>query len=334
MNLPACSDPLPPGRWALALHGGAGTIARAGEAAEAPYHQGLRAALAAGEAVLAQGGSALQAVVATVVALEDCPLFNAGHGAVFTSAETHELDAGLMDGPTRAAGALAGVRTLRNPILGALELLRDGRCVLMQGAEAEAWCAARGVAVVDPAYFSTAARRAQLHAARARDAEAMLLDHNAAAQLAPAVNPALKMGTVGAVARDRHGHLAAATSTGGMTNKRPGRVGDTPLVGAGVWAADGHCAVSTTGTGEHFIRGCVAHDVHARMAYSAQALAAAAQAAVHDTLAPLGGSGGLVAVDAEGRIAMPYNSAGMYRAWVREGETAHSAVFEPATPIA
>lgn len=311
--------PLPPGRWALALHGGAGTIARSSAEAEAPYHAGLRAALAAGEAVLAQGGSALDAVVATVVALEDCPLFNAGHGAVFTADETHELDAGLMDGATRAAGALAGVRSLRNPILGALELMRDGRCVLMGGAQAEAWCAARGVVQVDPSYFSTAARRAQLHAVRARDAEAMLLDHHAAA---------LKMGTVGAVARDRHGHLAAATSTGGMTNKRAGRIGDTPLVGAGVWAADGHCAVSTTGTGEHFIRGCVAHDVHARMAYGAQGLVDAAQAAIRDALAPLGGSGGLVAVDADGRIAMPYNSTGMYRAWAREGEAAHSAVFE------
>jgi beta-aspartyl-peptidase (threonine type) len=320
--MPTIDTPLPHGRYALALHGGAGTIARSTPEAEAPYHRGLRAALAAGEAVLARGGSALEAVVAAVVALEDCPLFNAGHGAVFTADETHELDAGVVDGASRAAGALAGVTTLRNPILGALEVLRDGRCVLMGGARADAWCAARGVATVAPGYFSTAHRRAQLHAVRARDREATVLDHTGAASAAS------KMGTVGCVALDRHGHLAAATSTGGMTNKRPGRIGDTPIVGAGVFADDGSCAVSTTGTGEHFVRGCVAHDVHARMVYAGAALPEAAARAIAESLAPLGGSGGLVAVDRQGRVALPFNSAGMYRAWVREGEAAASAVFE------
>jgi beta-aspartyl-peptidase (threonine type) len=313
--------PLPPGRFALALHGGAGTITRSTPQAEAPYHEGLRAALAAGEAVLAQGGDALQAVVAAVVVLEDCAWFNAGHGAVFTNEETHELDAGLMDGRTRAAGALAGVTSLKNPILGALEVLRDGRCVLLGGAAADAWCAARRVATVAQAYYSTPQRREQLHAVRARSPQAAVLDHTGAAS---------KMGTVGAVALDRHGHIAAATSTGGMTNKRAGRIGDTPLVGAGVFANDTSCAVSTTGTGEHFIRGCIAHDVHARMAYAGLPLAEAARMAIADSLAPLGGSGGLVAIDRQGRIAMPYNSAGMYRAWLREGESARSAVFDAA----
>jgi beta-aspartyl-peptidase (threonine type) len=314
-------NPLPrlPGGYALALHGGAGTIARSAREAEAPYHDGLRAALAAGEAVLAQGGEALEAVVATVVALEDCAWFNAGHGAVFTSDQTHELDAGLMDGSTRAAGALAGVTALKNPILGALEVLRDGRCVLMGGVAADAWCAARGLNAVPQAYFSTPHRREQLHAVQARSPQAAVLDHTGAAG---------KMGTVGAVALDRHGHIAAATSTGGMTNKRVGRIGDTPLVGAGVYANDASCAVSTTGTGEHFIRGCIAHDVHARMVYAGLSLAEAARLAIADSLAPLGGSGGLVAIDRQGRIAMPYNSAGMYRAWLREGEGARSAVFE------
>ncbi|MCE2915768.1 MAG: isoaspartyl peptidase/L-asparaginase [Rubrivivax sp.] len=319
--MPSHDTPLPPGRHALALHGGAGTIARSSAEAEAPYHAALRAALAAGDAVLSSGGTALQAVVAAVVALEDCPLFNAGHGAVFTADETHELDAGVMDGRTLAAGALAGVTTLRNPILGALEVLRDGHCVLMGGAAAERWCAARGVASVEPGYFSTAQRRAQLHAARARDRDRAVLDHTGAST---------KMGTVGAVALDRHGHIAAATSTGGMTNKRPGRIGDTPLVGAGVYAHDAGCAVSTTGTGEHFIRGCVAHDVHARMVYAGLPLADAAHRAITESLAPLGGSGGLVAIDRQGRIAMPYNSDGMYRAWLREGESARSAVFDDA----
>lgn len=322
--MPTIDTPLPHGRYALALHGGAGTIARSTPEAEAPYHLGLRAALAAGEAVLARGGSALEAVVAAVVALEDCPLFNAGHGAVFTADETHELDAGVMDGSNRAAGALAGVTTLCNPVLGALEVLRDGRCVLMAGAAAERWCAARGVATVEPGHFATAHRRAQLHAVRARDRDAVVLDHSAASA---------KMGTVGAVALDRHGHLAAATSTGGTTNKRPGRVGDTPIVGAGVFADDRTCAVSTTGTGEHFIRGCVAHDVHARMAYGGASMPEAAARAVSESLAPLGGSGGLVVVDRQGRIALPFNSTGMYRAWAREGEGAASAVFEAALEI-
>lgn len=318
------SSPLAPGRYSLALHGGAGTISRGSADAEAPYHAALRAALAAGERVLAAGQSALEAVVATVVALEDCPLFNAGHGAVFTADESHELDAGVMDGHQRAAGALAGVTRLRNPILGALEVMRDGRCVLMGGAAADRWCAARGLAIVDADYFSTPHRREQLRVTKALRREAMLLDHSAEALQA---DRAARMGTVGAVALDRQGHLAAATSTGGMTNKRSGRIGDTPLVGAGVLADDRSCAISTTGTGEHFVRAGVAHDVHARMVYAGLALPDAAARAIHESLAALGGIGGLVGADRHGRLAMPFNSTGMYRAWVREGEAAGSAVF-------
>lgn len=315
-----------PTRYAIALHGGAGTMARGDPTTLEPYHAALRTALDAGIAVLATGGTALDAVVATVVALEEAPLFNAGRGAVFTAAEAHELDAGVMCGATLAAGAVAGVRRLRNPVLAARALAAEGRVVLMGGDAADRWGEAQGLVVVDPAWFSTPQRRAQLRAVRARDAEAALLDHDGAAR--PEVVGEDKMGTVGAVALDHHGHLAAATSTGGMTNKRPGRIGDTPIVGAGVYANDASCAVSTTGTGEHFIRGCIAHDVHARIAYGGAGLGAAARAAIDESLAPIGGRGGLVAVDRQGRIVLPFNSAGMYRAWAREGEAPVSAVFD------
>jgi beta-aspartyl-peptidase (threonine type) len=309
--------------YSLALHGGAGTIASDSKIAGEPYHQALLEALARGRAVLASGGGALDAVVETVVALEDCPRFNAGHGAVFCSDETHELDASVMEGNHRAAGAVTGVRTIRNPVRAALEVMRDGRCVLLGADGAQRLAARRGLELVEPDYFSTPARRTQLHAVRAREDGRAILDHDAA----EIPTDAHRFGTVGAVARDRHGRLAAATSTGGMTNKLPGRIGDTPIVGAGIFADDATCAVSCTGTGEHFVRGCIAHDVHARILYLGQDVEAASRGAIEETLAPLGGLGGLVAIDRAGRIAMPFNSRGMYRAWVREGQAARSAIF-------
>lgn len=309
--------------YVLAVHGGAGTMASADAALEATYHAGLDAALAAGQAVLAADGSALDAVIASVVALEDCSVFNAGHGAVFNADEEHELDAGVMDGSTRAAGAVAGMRTLRNPINGAAAVLREGRCVLL-GVHGEAALARRhGLVQVAPAYFSTPHRLAQLRAVQARGGVGAVLDHDVASQ----AQGDARFGTVGAVARDRRGHLAAATSTGGLTNKQPGRIGDTPVVGAGVYANDTSCAVSATGTGEHFLRACLAHDVHARVAHCGVDVAFAAQQALQESVGKLGGLGGLIAVGADGRIAMPYNSAGMYRGWVRENEAACTAIF-------
>jgi beta-aspartyl-peptidase (threonine type) len=309
-----------PHRYVLAIHGGAGTVAPGSAASHEPYHEGLRLALAAGEAVVNSGGAALDAVVAAVVALEEWPLFNAGHGAVFTAEETHELDAGVMDGATLAAGAVAGVRTVRRPVLAALEVLRDGRCVLMGGDAADRFAAARGLEIVEPAHFSTEHRRAQLRAVRARGEADARLDHDAAALAA-------RTGTVGAVALDRHGHLAAATSTGGMTNKLAGRIGDSPIVGAGVYANDASCAVSATGTGEHFVRACIAHDVHARMAYGGLALDSAAREAIGSSLVRVGGRGGIVCVGRDGSLAMPFNTPGMYRGWVREGGPAATAIF-------
>jgi beta-aspartyl-peptidase (threonine type) len=311
-------------RFALALHGGAGTIAPGTAVDEAPYRSALLEALAAGQTVLEGGGSALDAVVASVVALEDCPLFNAGRGAVFASDGRNELDAGVMDGGSLAAGAVAGVRTVRNPILAALEVLRDGRSVILGGEGAEAFARERGLAIVDPSYFSTPQRLAQLRAVQATAGSRAVVDHDAPAA---ADGDARSFGTVGAVALDVHGHLAAATSTGGLTNKMPGRLSDSSHVGAGVYANDATCAVSCTGTGERFIRACVAYDIHARMRYLGRDLAAAAKESIAQGLEPLGGRGGVIAAARDGALAMPFNATGMYRAWVREGEPARVAVF-------
>ena len=308
--------------FTLVLHGGAGTIAPGAD--EAPYRAALLEAVGVGQAILARDGTALDAVIATVVWLEDCPLFNAGYGSVFTADAAHELDAGVMDGRLLAAGAVAGVRTLRNPIRAAHEVMRDGRSVLLGAEGAERWARDRGLDLVEPSYFSTPSRLAQLRAVQAQARDQAALDHDAASIVDESSQ---RIGTVGAVARDRHGHLAAASSTGGLTNKLPGRFADSPVVGAGVYANDATCAVSSTGTGEHFIRGCIAYDVHARIRYLEHDVTRAARDSVVECLQPLGGRGGIVAVGRDGRIAMPFNSQGMYRAWVSEGAAPQAAIF-------
>ncbi|HUP06534.1 MAG TPA: isoaspartyl peptidase/L-asparaginase [Caldimonas sp.] len=319
--------------YVLALHGGAGTIPRGAGHDEGPYRKALLEALAAGEAVLAAGGTSLDAVVETVRALEDCPLFNAGHGAVFNAEGSHELDAAVMDGRNLAAGGVAAARRIRNPVLAAREVLRTGRSVLLGGEGADRFAEAHGLAMVEPAYFSTPHRHAQWR--RAREMDAQLLDHDAEQAVRSAAERGDdgtsmrgRVGTVGAVALDRQGHLAAATSTGGMTNKPLGRIGDSPIVGAGVYANDASCAVSTTGTGEHFVRACVAHDVHARMRYRSQTLDEAVEATIAEGLEPIGGVGGVIAIDAHGTVVLRFNSVGMYRAWTREGGRPVAAVFE------
>ena len=305
--------------YTLAVHGGAGTIAR-GHTDAAPYHAGLRTALAAGQAVLAHGGSALDAVVVAVRTLEDDPLFNAGRGAVYTSAAQHEMDAAVMDGSTLAAGAVAGVRTLRNPVQLARTVM-DSKFVLLSGEGAEQFARAHGFEAMPPGYFHTEHRLAQLHRLQNEASAAMQMDH------AAPLDETRKFGTVGAVALDSAGHLASAVSTGGMSNKHPGRIGDSALVGAGIYANDQSCAVSATGSGEYFIRACVAHDIHARIAYAGATLEAASHAALA-TVGRLGGEGGVIAVDRLGHIALPYISAGMYRGWVRAGATAQTRIFE------
>jgi beta-aspartyl-peptidase (threonine type) len=309
--------------YVLAIHGGAGTIQSGAD--EQPYHDGLRLAIEAGEAILKTGGSAIDAVLAAVETLENFPLFNAGHGAVFTADETHELDAGVMNGQNLSAGAIAGAKHIKNPIRAAEAVMKDGRFVLLSGDSADKFADESGLSMVPNSYFSTPHRLEQLRTLRKNDPQQVALDHSI--EIPQPQISSHKFGTVGAVALDQHGHLAAATSTGGMTNKRPGRIGDTPLIGAGVYANDTSCAVSATGTGEHFIRACVGHDIHARMHYGGRNLESAAHATIHISLAALGGEGGCVAIGKDGSIAMPFNSVGMYRAWVRQGEKIETRIF-------
>ncbi|AOJ78023.1 isoaspartyl peptidase [Burkholderia ubonensis] len=306
----------------VAIHGGAGTILR--EAmntdTELQYRAELAAILRAAQAVLADGGSALDAVSVAVRMLEDCPLFNAGRGAVYTADGTHELDAAIMDGATLAAGAVCCVTRVRNPVLAARRVMEASEHVLFAGAGADAFAAAQGLELVEPAYFGTEARHAQW--LKARNAAGVLLDHDAATFAfgdgAP-LDPDRKHGTVGAVARDLHGHVAAATSTGGITNKQPGRVGDSPIIGAGCYADDATCAVSSTGTGEMFIRMATAHDVAAQIAYRGVSVAEAAYDVVMNKLPRIAGRGGIIAVDAHGNVTMPFNTEGMYRGYARVG---------------
>ncbi|AUL16598.1 isoaspartyl peptidase/L-asparaginase family protein [Bordetella bronchiseptica] len=320
----------------IAIHGGAGAISRAAMPAdkEKEYLDALARIVAAGQAVLAGGGSAIDAVTEAVRLLEDCPLFNAGHGAVFTSAGTHELDAAIMDGATLRSGAIANVDCVRNPVRAARAVMEQSKHVFFVGEGAVAFAREHGLELVDPGYFSTEARREQLLRVQRETPGAAVLDHDGQAlvtqgQPAPAdpLDADRKFGTVGAVALDAQGNLAAATSTGGITNKQVGRVGDAPLIGAGTYASNRTCAVSTTGTGEMFIRMVAAYDVAAQMEYCGATLAQAADRVVHDKLPTIEGKGGLVAVDAHGNVALPFNTEGMYRGHGRVGEPPVVAIY-------
>ncbi|GAB2868958.1 isoaspartyl peptidase/L-asparaginase family protein [Hymenobacter ruber] len=305
--------------FALAIHGGAGTIARASlsPADELLYRAALDAALSTGYNLLRDGAAALDAVEAAVRSLEDCPLFNAGRGAVFTHDGHHEMDAALMSGHNKLAGAVAGVRQVQNPIRAARLVMEHTEHVLLAYPGADELAREHGLPLQPAEYFFTQKRFDQLQDAIASGK--MQLDHTA--------DPNWKKGTVGAVARDQHGHLAAATSTGGMTNKRYSRIGDTPLIGAGTWA-DARCAISCTGNGEYFIRAVAAYDVACLMEYKGLSLEEAARIVVQDKLAPVGGEGGLIAVDAAGNVTLPFNSEGMYRASRVEGGEALVAIYK------
>jgi beta-aspartyl-peptidase (threonine type) len=291
--------------YTIAIHGGAGTIARhlLNEEKQQQYEKGLQAALDAGFALLEKGGSALDAVTAAVVSLEDCPLFNAGRGSVFNHEGHHEMDASVMRGDNREAGAVAGVRNVKNPILLARAVMEHSEHVLLSGAGAEAFAKERELSFEPDSYFHDPFRYAQYQEALAEGR--IQLDHTASGDR--------KFSTVGAVALDSQGHICAATSTGGMTNKKYGRIGDTPVIGAGTYANDLTCAVSCTGHGELFLRQVVAHQVHCLMAYKGLSLQDACNQVVMQDLVAIGGEGGLIAVDATGNIAMPFNSEGMYR---------------------
>ncbi|QUG76511.1 beta-aspartyl-peptidase [Erwinia sp. E602] len=308
----------------IAIHGGAGAIARASLDAETElrYRRALRDIITSGQLLLADGASALEVVTEAVRQLEECPLFNAGRGSVFTAAATHELDACVMEGHTLQAGAVASVSRVRNPVLAARAVLQHSPHVLFCGAGAESFAASHGLALVEPGFFSTPERRAQL--TRAQASGQTLLDHDAAA--GDPLDPDRKFGTVGAVALDAAGHLAAATSTGGMTNKQPGRIGDSPLPGAGCYASDG-VAVSCTGTGEVFIRTLAAYDLDAQMRYGGLSLRQAAARLIDEKIVQFGGSGGLIAIDREGNVVLPFNSEGMYRGYGVVGDAPRVAIY-------
>ncbi|MHB1302545.1 MAG: isoaspartyl peptidase/L-asparaginase family protein [Acidiphilium sp.] len=305
----------------IAIHGGAGTIrpAELTEAMAEARHEGLRRALRAGWAVLAAGGAALDAVTEAVVALEDDPLFNAGHGAVLTDAGTIEMDAAIMNGADRLAGAVGGICGPRNPIRAARAVMETTPHVFMIGEGAHDVARAAGLRFEPPTYFETASRREALERELARRA----------AGAADTRSDADRHGTVGAVARDAAGHLAAATSTGGMTGKRAGRVGDTPIVGAGTYAEDATCAVSGTGTGEVFIRLTAAAEIAARLRYKGETLERAASDVVAE-LARHGGDGGLIAMGVAGDPALPFNSVGMYRGYIGADGTLRTAIHREA----
>lgn len=311
----------------LALHGGAGQLSRArgttisaqhepGQAGEpaARMRSDLERALAAGYSILERGGSSLDAVVAAVVVLEDSPYFNAGRGSVLRADGSVRMDASVMYGATRAAGAVAGVTIAQNPIRAALRVLGDGRHVLRAGEQADRFVREQKLATQPPAYFVTPYRRAQWERAHAKNA--VELDHSDD-----------ERGTVGAVALDSHGHLAAATSTGGLTNADPGRVGDSPIIGAGTWAHDETCAVSATGTGEFFMRAVFAHSVHAHWQRTGGDLAASTERSLRE-VQDLGGHGGCIAIDKNGRLALPFTTPDMPRAFQSSGQAPTVIVFD------
>lgn len=305
--------------YGIVIHGGAGTIVRENltEELEAAYHAALDEALQAGYAILEAGGSALDAVVTAVRILEDQPLFNAGRGAVFTAEGTHELDAAIMDGRTLDAGAVAGVRIFKNPIDLARLVMEDSPHVFMVGDGAETFGRQHGVEEVDPSWFYTEQRWEALE--RARERESFDLSWH--------LEEDRMIGTVGAVARDQNGDLAAATSTGGMTNKRFGRVGDVPVIGAGTYASNASCAISATGHGEYFIRTVVAREICARMEYLGEDIGQATRAVIDDRLGALGGTGGVVGLDSAGRPVLYMNTPGMYRGHYLAGGTPFTAIY-------
>lgn len=317
MNVAVAKPAEPP--FALVIHGGAGVIDpdRLDAAERAAIKADLDRALDAGEAVLQGGGAALDAVLAAIAVLEDAPRFNAGKGAVFDAEGGHQLDAAVMEGYTRRAGAVAGISTVRHPIQLARAVMEHSAHVMLAGVGAEHFADTRPeIERVDPHWFDTDHRREQL-----RQAQAMALGQTMGSV------PGTYFGTVGAVALDRHGHIAAGTSTGGMTNKRFGRIGDSPIIGAGTYANQ-RCGVSATGWGEFYIRAVVAHDICARVEYRGDRLAAAADAVVNGVVPKLGGDGGAIALDRDGHIAMPFNTSGMYRGWIGTDGKRGTAIFK------
>jgi beta-aspartyl-peptidase (threonine type) len=310
-----------PQKYVMVIHGGAGTILKKDMSPEKEkaYIAVLTAALQTGYDAIKAGKTSLDAVEATIHIMEDSPLFNAGKGSVFTHDGKNEMDAAIMDGKTQMAGAVAGVSTIRNPISAARAVMEKSEHVMMVGRGAEIFSKRAGLKIVDPKYFYTQERWDGLQRAIKQDSVKAVLDHvSKSAGRVKSINHDHKFGTVGAVALDRAGNLAAGTSTGGMTNKKYGRVGDAPIIGAGTYANNATVGVSCTGWGEFYIRNVVAYDISAMIEYKKMSVAAAAKAALAK-VGKMGGDGGLIALDKNGQVTMPFNTEGMYRGTVTEG---------------
>ncbi len=300
--------------FGIVIHGGAGTILKKNmsDSLENAYKEKLKEAIITGHTILKNEGSSLEAVTATINIMEDSPLFNSGKGAVFTHEETNELDASIMDGATLNAGAVAGVKHIKNPINLALEVMNNSPHVLLAGSGAEAFAREQGFEMMDPSYFYTKKRFQSLKGIKEREKK----KQNKSVSFEDPLIKNSKFGTVGCVALDKFGNLAAGTSTGGMTNKRWNRIGDSPIIGAGTYANNATCAVSSTGWGEYFIRAMVAHDISAMMEYKGITLKEAAREVIQNKVPAMGGDGGIVAIDKDGNIAMEFNTEGMYRAYM------------------
>jgi beta-aspartyl-peptidase (threonine type) len=322
--------------FGIVIHGGAGTILRENMTPEkeAEYKAKLEEAIKTGHKILAEGGSSLDAVEATIRIMEDSPLFNAAKGAVFTADEKNELDASIMNGADKAAGAIAGVTTVKNPISLARQVMENSPHVMMAGKGAEIFAKERGLELVSPDYFYTQSRFDALQRVKAKDENAVELDHDEDSTKKDKANfydPTIKdskFGTVGCAALDKNGNLAAGTSTGGMTNKKYGRVGDAPIIGAGTYANNATCAVSSTGWGEYFIRNIVAYDISAMMEYKNSSLQEAAKEVIQNKLSALGGDGGIIAIDKNGNVVMEFNTSGMYRASMNKNGELYIGIYE------
>ncbi len=319
----------------LVIHGGAGTILKKNMTPEKEeaYRAKLEEALRAGYAVLVEKGTSVEAVRAAINILEDSPLFNAGKGAVYTNKETQEMDASIMSGQDKNAGAVAGVQTIKNPIDAAIAVMEKSEHVLLTGAGAEEFAEQNGVEIVDTSYFRSLVRLQQLK--RVQEKEKTILDHDGDRGSIDSSEDEFnvdyiedkKFGTVGAVALDNEGNLSAGTSTGGMTNKRFNRVGDSPIIGAGTYADNATCGVSCTGHGEYFIRNVVAYDVSALMMYKELGVSDAANEVISKQ-SDMGGSGGLIALDSKGNVAMPFNTEGMYRGYITKEGKIYIALYK------
>ena len=315
--------------FAIAIHGGAGTIekSRFTPEKEQAYRDKLKEAVEAGYQVLSKGGESLDAVITAVTILEQSPFFNAGKGAVYTHDEKHELDASIMDGKTRQAGAVSGIKHIESPIALARLIMDKSVHVMLSGVGAEEFAQSQGMSLIDNRLFNTSSRLDSLKKAKAKMTKASVdgvpftIAHNN-------LPTEFKVGTVGAVALDKNGNISAGTSTGGMTNKRYGRIGDAPVIGAGTFAENESCAVSATGHGEYFIRYNVAADICARVKYQGKSIEKAGNEVIHDVLLPVGGTGGVIIIDTKGNISLPFNTKGMYRASKSSPEATYVGIFK------